>query len=102
MRTYLYRCVEGHQFERQGGLDDDLVHCDCGQPARRRPYSSVPYLKGDTVARAIPDPAYRQDAEKRELHQTWGDASRSVEMLRAARVEDKEGRVYINTPELGR
>ena len=96
MRVYLYRCVEGHQFERSGGLDDDLVHCECGQPARRRPFSSVPYIKGETVARSIPDPVYRMEAEKRELHSTWGDASRSVEMLRKNVFEDANGNKQIN------
>ena len=96
MRTYLYRCVEGHQFERQGGLDDDLVHCECGQSARRRPYSGVPFLKGETVAKQIPDPYYKQEAEKRELSQTWGDATRSMEMLRAARTTDAEGNMSVD------
>ena len=91
MRTYLYRCVEGHEFERQGGLDDALANCECGQSARRRPYSGVPFLKGETVAKQIPDPHYKQEAEKRELSQTWGDATRSMEMLRAARVENADG-----------
>ena len=96
MRTYLYRCVEGHEFERQGGLDDDLAYCQCGQSARRRPYSSIPYLKGDTVSRAIPDPAYRMAAQEKDLKKTWGDADRSMEMLRAARTTDAQGNMSID------
>ena len=96
MRTYLYRCVEGHEFERQGGLDDDLVYCECGQSARRRPFSSVPFIKGETVAKQIPDPHYKQEAEKRELSRTWGDATRSMEMLRAARTTDAEGNMSVD------
>lgn len=102
MRTYLYRCVEGHITEQQGGLDDDLKQCPCGKPARRRPFSSVPHLKGETVSRGIPDPAYRQEAEKRDLNRTWGDATRSIELLRANRVEDREGHVSIDTAKVTR
>ena len=36
------------------------------------------------------------EAEKRELHSTWGDASRSVEMLRKNVFEDANGNKQIN------
>ena len=97
MRVYAYRCEEHGVFEQTGGLDDDLTRCVCGQPARRMPYSGVPNLKGETVSKNVPDAAYRNEAQKRELNQTWGDASRSMELLRAHRVEDSQGRVSIDT-----
>lgn len=97
MRVYAYRCMEHGVFEQSGGLDDDLTRCVCGQPARRMPYSGVPAIKGETVSKSIPDPVYRNEAEKRDLKQSWGDASRSMELLRAHRVTDSEGRVSIDT-----
>jgi len=97
MRVYAYRCPAHGVFEREGGLDDSTTACDCGQLARRMPYSGVPNLKGETVSKGIPDPVYRQEAEKRELNRTWGDASRSMELLRAHRYEGADGQMRIDT-----
>lgn len=92
MPTYLYGCGCGNAFEKFGKLDDSEADCPvCHNPARRRPFSGLPYLKGDTVARSIPDPVYKAEAQKRELNQTWGDASRSAEMIRKATVKDERG-----------
>lgn len=92
MPRYDYGCACGNTFEEFGTRDQGSMECPvCHKPARRRPFSGAPYLKGDTVARSIPDPAYRMEAEKRELNATWGDGSRSVEMLRNAMTETETG-----------
>lgn len=97
MPRYLYRCEEHGVFERFAGRDDRYVACDCSRTAKRLPYSGVPYLKGDTVPiRQIPDPVYRQEAEAKELHSTWGTAERSMEMLRKNVVVDDQGRKSID------
>ena len=96
MPRYDYRCPDCGVFERVGKLDEREVEHDCGNVATRLPFSGVPALKGDTVARSIPDPAYRQEAQKRELNRTWGDASRSVEMLRKAAYTDAQGHKQID------
>lgn len=101
MRTYVYFCGTHSNFEQQAGLDDSTWPCpQCGSPARRRPFSSVPHLKGETVSKSIPEPQYRNEAMKRDLSQSWGDATRSMELLRGARREDAEGNKYIDTPSI--
>lgn len=91
MPRYDFRCPAHGVFEADGRRDERQIECACGLPATRLPFSGVPYLKGDTVPRQIPDPAYRQEAEKRQLNATWGDASRSVEMLRKNSFVDNNG-----------
>lgn len=92
MPTYDYCCDLDGVFEAQAGRDDTSVPCPtCRLSSRRQPFSGLPALKGETVARSIPDPAYRHEAEKRHLNQTWGDASRSVEMLRKNLYDDGSG-----------
>ena len=103
MPTYAYGCGCGNSFEQYGSLDASVTECPvCHNPARRRPFSGIPYLKGDTVARSIPDPAYRQEAEKRELNRTWGDASRSVELMRKHTVTDETGQKHVNIAAVNR
>jgi putative FmdB family regulatory protein len=97
MRTYDYRCRTcGETFERVAGLLDRFVEGPCGHQAERRPFSGVPNLKGETVSRSIPDPSYRIEAEKRDLNSTWGDASRSAEMLRKNAYNDGTGMKKID------
>lgn len=92
MPRYVYGCGGCGNFERFGRLDDDYADCPvCHNPARRRPFSGIPNISGETVAKSIPDPLYRQDAEKRELNQSWGDGTRSMEMLRNATFTDAAG-----------
>lgn len=96
MPTYDFRCPDCGVFELRAGYSERSVYCDCGRAAERLPFSGIPYLNGATVASAIPDPTYRQEAEKRDLNRSWGDASRSVEMLRKNVVEQKDGNKVIN------
>lgn len=97
MPKYDYGCACGNSFEEYGSRDSDSVECPvCHKPARRRPFSGVPHIKGETVARSIPDPAYRMEAEKRDLNRTWGDASRSVELLRKNIHEDANGMKQVD------
>lgn len=96
MPRYDYRCPNCGTFERDAGRDERQVECACGFTADRRPFSGAPYLNGQTVSRAIPDPAYRQEAEKRQFNDTWGTAERSMEMLRKNVVVDNEGRKSID------
>lgn len=97
MPVYVYGCGADGNFEAAGSHNDSCQPCPvCHQPARRRPFSGLPNLKGDTVARTIPDPSYRQEAEKRHLNQIWGDASRAAEMLRKNVVEDAQGNKQID------
>lgn len=95
MRVYLYRCAEGHEFEQQGGLDDALTHCACGQPARRRPFSGIPYLKGETVARSIPDPHYWHEAALKESRASGWDVDRAVRAMRSNIREDTTGNKFV-------
>lgn len=98
MPKYDFACGAHGIFEAFGSLHDSYSSCPvCHEPARRRPFSGVPNLKGETVSRSqIPDPAYRQEAEKKHLNQTWGDASRSVEMIRKNIHEDANGMKQID------
>lgn len=98
MPTYLYSCGHCGTFEQFAGLDDSSVPCPtCQAMAKRRPFSGVPHLKGETVSRAIPDTAYRQEAEKRDLTRTWGDSTRSLELLRKHSYQDAKGWTQVNT-----
>jgi putative FmdB family regulatory protein len=96
MPLYRYRCPSCGVFEQRGGLEERETECACGQEAVRLPFSGIPQIKGETVARSIPDPHYQQEAAKRELNRTWGDATRSMELLRKNRVTDSEGNVSID------
>lgn len=78
---YDYRCACG-VFEATAGREDRTIECPRGHLAVRLPFSGVPYLNGATVATSIPDPAYRFEAEKKQFNQTWGDATRSMELMR--------------------
>lgn len=84
MPLYDYRCPDCGVFEMYAGREEREVDCQCGQTATRRPFSGVPYLKGETVPRQIPEEAYRNEAQKRQLNSTWGGAERSMEMLRSS------------------
>lgn len=97
MPLYDYACPSCGVFEAYGHLDERFLECACGVLAERRPFSGVPNLKGETVSRNIPDPSYRTEAQKRELNQTWGDGTKSMELLRKARREDGQGRVSVDT-----
>ena len=96
MPLYDFRCPEHGVFEQYASREEAVVYHVCGQTARRMPFSGIPNLQGETVARSIPDPSYRHEAQKRELNRTWGDASRSVEMLRKASFTDEKGEKAID------
>lgn len=96
MPTYDFRCPRCGVFEASAGYSERSLDCPCGWAAERLPFSGIPYIGGATVATSIPDPQYRQEAQKRDLNRTWGDASRSVEMLRKNVFEDKSGHKQIN------
>ena len=97
MPVYLYRCEEHGVFERLAGRDDRYVECECSRIAKRQPFSGVPYLKGETMPKQIPDEVYRHDAEKRAFERSWGPEERAAETLRAHVVEDKQGRKFVDT-----
>ena len=97
MPKYDYLCPGCHEaFEANAGVHERFLECVCGSQAERRPFSGIPNLKGATVARSIPDPAYRQEAEKRALNASWGDGARSVEMLRKNSFTDAQGNKQID------
>lgn len=98
MPRYDYGCEAHGVFEAFGLVSDSFQPCpDCHEPARRRPFSGLPNLKGETVSRnQIPDPAYKQEAEKRHLNETWGDVSRSVELIRKNSFVDAQGHRQID------
>lgn len=104
MPRYDYKCPNCEAyFEADGRHDDRYMECGvCGSEAERRPFSGIPHLKGETVSKNIPDAAYRNDAARRELAQSWGTAERSMELIRAHRKEDSEGRKYVDTPAITR
>ena len=98
MPAYVYGCGACGNFEAIGRREDDYAPCPvCHNPARRRPYSGIPNIAGETVARSIPDPAYRFEAEKREFNQSWGTAERTMELVRQNTHTDIEGRKHVNT-----
>ena len=97
MPRYDYRCPNCGVFEMDGTRDERQVECACGFTATRLPFSGVPYLKGETMPRQIPDPVYRQDAEQRQFEKSWGPEERAIETMRAHLVEDKEGRKSVDT-----
>jgi putative FmdB family regulatory protein len=97
MPLYDYHCSACGGFEMSAGRDERWVKCACGLDAERRPFSGVPYLKGETMPKQIPDEAYRFDAQKREFERSWGPEERAVEMMRANLVEDNQGRKSVNT-----
>ena len=80
-----------------GRRDERETECACGSTATRLPHSGAPYLKGDTVpTRQIPDAAYKEEAEMKALHSTWGTVERTYEMLHKNVVMDGEGHKSIN------
>jgi putative FmdB family regulatory protein len=97
MPVYVYRCPACGGFEMLAGRDDRYVKCACGLDAERRPFSGVPFLKGETMPRQIPDIEYRTAAEKRQLASTWGTAERSMEMIRASTRTDGAKESYEKT-----
>lgn len=96
MPRYDYRCLTCGVFDAEGSRDARQTLCPEGHPAERLPFSGVPYLNGETVVSAIPDPVYRQDAERKQLHATWGTGERSIEMLRKSVIVDEQGRKSID------
>lgn len=44
----------------------------------------------------IPDPSYRQEAQRRELKEQGWDGDRAVEYVRKRVREDKEGRKFFD------
>ena len=96
MPRYDYRCPNCGIFEMDAGRDERQTEHVCGMTATRMPFSGAPYLNGQTVARAIPDPVYRQEAEQRDFTNSWGTAERSMEMIRKNVVVDAEGRKSID------
>lgn len=56
MRVYSYRCECGYAAEARQKMDCKEIPClACGKTAQRAPFSGVPYLIGETVARSIPN-----------------------------------------------
>lgn len=102
MPTYDYGCATHGTFEAQGGLNDSFVPCPaCHEPSRRRPFSGVPALRGETVpTRQIPDKSYAWDKAERDHRKTGWDLDRAVNTLRDARREDKEGRISLDMRKL--
>ena len=97
MPTYSYRCAICGVYEAQGPRDERQVECPSGHTATRLPFSGVPYLKGDTVpTRQIPDVAYKEEAQMKELHSTWGTVERTYEMLHNNVVVDGDGNKSID------
>ena len=45
---------------------------------------------------AIPDPAYRQEAQKRQLRSQGWDYDRAVRHIRSRMSEDKQGRKQVD------
>jgi putative FmdB family regulatory protein len=83
MPTYAYRCqLCNNAFEEGAGRNDRYILCGCGGTAERRPFSGVPAIKGETVARDIPDASYRDERLKRDLAQSWGTAEKSATLIR--------------------
>ncbi|HSE46007.1 MAG TPA: hypothetical protein VLA89_11840 [Gemmatimonadales bacterium] len=101
MPVYLYGCDACGVFEMAAGRDERWVECACGLSAERRPFSGVPYLKGSTMPKQIPDPVYRHEAEKTAFEKSWGPEERAAEMLRAHVVEDNQGRKFVDTKAMG-
>ena len=99
MPTYKYLCPNCHEaFEQQAGWNDRFIVCACGSEAERRPFSSIPNLKGETVARSIPDVDHRFDAEKREFQASWGGNDRTLDMLHRHRsVDQTNGWTMVDT-----
>ena len=85
-----------------GRRDERQVECACGLTATRLPFSGVPYLKGETMPRQIPEPSYRQKAERRVLNSTWGTAERSMEMIRKNVVVDGRGNKSLDMTGMAR
>jgi putative FmdB family regulatory protein len=92
MPTYAYRCeLCNSAFEEAAGRNDRYILCGCGGTAERRPFTGVPAIKGETVARAIPDAAYRTEREKRDLKSRGWDADRSLGLIRRHMHEEPDG-----------
>ena len=96
MPIYRYRCPDCGVFEMDGRRDEREAECACGSTATRLPFSGVPYLRGETVSKNIPDPAYRFDAQAKEHRATGWDLDRAVRTLRTGIREDSEGRRYVD------
>lgn len=101
MPRYDFRCECG-VFEAEGSRDARETLCALGHPAERLPFSGLPHIRGETVARDIPDVSYRQDAEAKHLHKTWGTAERSVELMRKNTVTDAEGNRQLDVAGMNR
>ena len=93
MPTYAYLCPNCRDsFEAVGRTDDRFQECPrCGSSAERRPFSGIPYIKGETVARSIPDPSYAQEKGKKELKAQGWTAERSIDLIRKNLVTDDKG-----------
>ena len=97
MRVYAYNCGACGIFEASAGLDDSELPCPtCHKPARRRPYSSLPALRGETVVKSIPDESYKREAMKRDSRASGWDVDRAVRSMRQNLKEDGEGNKVID------
>ena len=61
MPTYLYKCSQCGFFEKTRGREESYTPCPaCGSPAKREPYSSVPYSKTETGGDFLPGTPMRE------------------------------------------
>lgn len=101
MPRFDFRCPACGVFEAYAGRDERELECACGIQASRLPFSGLPSIKGETVAKAIPDPQYRFDAEKRAHRAKGWDEDRAIRTMRSALVEDNQGNKNLDLRRIG-
>ena len=61
MPRYVYRCPKCGYFEATRGVEESFTPCSiCGTPAKREPYSGVPYSKTETGGDFLPGTPMRE------------------------------------------
>lgn len=95
MPRYDFGCVRHGTFEATAGRDCTTQPCPrCGADAARE--LSVPFIAGATVARSIPDPEYRREADLRKSRASGWDTDRAVRAMRGAMHEGRDGQKSVN------
>ena len=58
---YLYKCPQCGYFEETRGREESFTPCpQCGEPAKREPYSGVPYSNTETGGDFLPGKPMRE------------------------------------------
>lgn len=96
MPIYRFSCSTCGDFERKAGYEDSTLACQCGETAKRAPYSGGVGVQVE--GRLLPaDPGEAQALQLKKTRESGWDYDRSMSLIRKNTFRDKEGHLQVNT-----